>query len=253
MFYLAKTNGLLTCLITACIVLVLPAAGLGDDDVVAYQVKVVLKHGAEFAGVVQDRPTVTFFEKNTSMDLNRVDKRARINLYYVGGMNGMMGVYLNQARSVDRLDSLTSEQLTSMRSGIDRRLEVVRQQDQERIERQRKYRDEMRKKKEAEARERKKQEEAQASTKSAEGQLKWILKFPPDKGWGPKKKAELYQRGVTIGIFPNAEEQEFLDHFDEWMKQYEIWKVIDDAKEALVKEAEKVEKEISDLVGSKVY
>ena len=58
---------------------------------------------------------------------------------------------------------------------------------------------------------------------------------------------------TTIGIFPNAQEQEFLDHFDEWMKQYEIWKVIFDATEALGKEAEKVEIEISNLVESKVY
>ena len=49
--------------------------------------------------------------------------------------------------------------------------------------------------------------------------------------------------GVTIGIFPDEREQLFLDHFDEWMKQYELWKVVkgDDEEEKKEEETEQSE------------
>ncbi len=46
-------------------------------------------------------------------------------------------------------------------------------------------------------------------------------KFPPSAGWGPAKRDDILRKRWTVGVFPDALEREFLDHFEDWMVEYE--------------------------------
>jgi len=86
-----------------------------------------------------------------------------------------------------------------------------------------------------------KQQEMEALRKIEQDQIKWVLLYSPEDGWGPEKKKELYRLSVVNGVYPNEHEQPFLDHFDEWMTQYKIWEQLQE--EAKKKEQEETQRE----------
>jgi len=45
-----------------------------------------------------------------------------------------------------------------------------------------------------------------------------FTEFPPEQGWGPKKKQEIEVRRITVGAYPDEKSRKFLSVFDDWMK-----------------------------------
>jgi hypothetical protein len=48
-----------------------------------------------------------------------------------------------------------------------------------------------------------------------------LAEFPPEEGWGPTRKRDLELRKIQIDVYPNAQEQKFLDNFRLWIQAYE--------------------------------
>jgi hypothetical protein len=225
------------------------ATGLGEEDgPAAYQVRVVMKRGADVDAVVMDRAVISLLKENASLDLSRFDPGARLTLHYMRGMSGSMAVNVDDVKSVTRLLALSSEELQDMVDTITKRIDKVREKDKVRLEKLKEKR-ELEKKLAAEAEKTKKAREAELALEKAEQEkIKWITRFPPDEGWGPEKKEELYRRSMVIGVFPNEEERTFLDHYAEWVKQYEYWKILQEKKKAAEeKEGKSTEKESGDV------
>ena len=65
-----------------------------------------------------------------------------------------------------------------------------------------------------------------------------LAQFPPEEGWTPEKFGELKRRSIVLHVYPNANEQAFLDGFETWRGAFERWSALEAAKEA-AKEAPK--------------
>ncbi len=59
-----------------------------------------------------------------------------------------------------------------------------------------------------------------------------IDEFPPADGWTPDHKKHLEWRRTVMGVFPDEEEQRFLDNYTEWLPAYEEWVAAEEAKKA---------------------
>jgi len=217
-------------------------AWAGEEEPAACQVKVELKRGAVFDAVVKDKGVVDYLKKNEALDLDKLDSRARLTLYYMNGMSGTTAVTLGDVKSVKRLMLLDKKTLDEMVATITQRIEKVRTQEAEREKVEAEKRTLRREEAAEQSKERAEKKKEQKEKTSEQEKIKWILRFPPDAGWGPEKKEELYRRSMVVGVFPNAEEQAFLDHYQEWTEQFEYWKQLEEqrkAEEAKRKEEEK--------------
>ncbi|MHC4945921.1 MAG: hypothetical protein ACYTG7_23145 [Planctomycetota bacterium] len=219
-----------------------------DDDPVAYQVRVVMKHGSEIDAVVMNPKETSYLKDHASLDLSKYDPGARISLHYMRGMSGSMAVNVEDVKSVTRLLPLSSEELQDIVDAITKRIEKVREKDKVRLAKLK----EQRKQEEkiaAEAEKARKEQKAERTVEKAEQEkIKWITRFPPDQGWGPEKKEELYRRSMVIGVYPNEEEKAFLDNYMEWVKQFEYWKILQEKEKAEQEKEEEAEKKESGVV-----
>ena len=212
---------------------------IDDPESYAYQVKVVMKSGAGFDAVIKDKEIIKLLQENRSLDLDELDKARMITLFYMNGLNGSMGLKIKNMASFTGLLPLSEKQFEDAKAVIERRVDGVRDKEKVRLEKLKEKRARESEKKAAEAA-KKKEELAEEARKKAEAkEIEWVLRFPPDDGWGPEKKEELYRRGIVIDVYPNEEEQTFLDHYTEWLAQYEIWKARLEKKAGKDEEKEK--------------
>ncbi|MBU0754875.1 MAG: hypothetical protein KJ645_07025 [Planctomycetes bacterium] len=202
-----------------------------DQEPKAYQVKVTLKNGSEFDAVIMDQALVDYFKEHKDLDLTRFDPDARLNLFYMRGMSGSMGMALKDLKGVTRLLPLTEDGLSEMVSAINQRIEKVRESDEARQAANRKKFAETRKKALEDAKANSEVDQKKTLDRAQAERLKWVLRFPPDQGWGPEKKEVLYRRSMTVGVFPNQEEQTFLDNYEEWLIQFDYWKTLEKERE----------------------
>ncbi len=71
-----------------------------------------------------------------------------------------------------------------------------------------------------------------------EAELAILTRFPPEEGWTPEKFGELKRRSIVLHVYPNANEQAFLDEFESWREAFGRWSALEAVKEA-VKEVAK--------------
>jgi hypothetical protein len=71
---------------------------------------------------------------------------------------------------------------------------------------------------------------AEPKKEGAGEEIPILTEFAPTGGWTPERKKQIEWRRTVVGTFPDAREQRFLDHYDEWLPFYETWQ-----REELVK------------------
>jgi hypothetical protein len=194
------------------------------EAVMAYKVMIVPKSGAKYEAVVKDHKVIEMLLQNEVLDLAKFDRKSSLNLYYMFGMSGSMGVRVNDLKSVTGIQPLGKTALDEMSGAIQSRVDKDREREKARIAKRKKELAELQRAREHAAARKKKEEEEKAKQEELKKRFALLHRFPPEKGWGEAKKKELKRRSVVIGVFPNEEEQYFLDHFDEWIQLRAEWK-----------------------------
>ena len=204
----------------------------GESRAVAYQVKIMLDNGVTLDGVLRDRKILEKGKANREIDLTELDPDYTITLHYFRGLNGTMGVKVRDLKKLKLLLPLTGDELNDIVGTIRERIERVRAREVLRLAKIREAR-EARRKQEAEDAKALEAELAKAAKAKEESERYGLLtRYPPEQGWGEEMVKHLKWRGVVIGVFPDDEEQFFLDHYPEWQAQLNAF------EEAAVAEAD---------------
>jgi len=194
-----------------------------EGTIIAYKVKVRTKGGAKYEAVVKDRKLVSRFEDNATLDLNALPAKSIISFFYMYGMSGSTSVQVRELISVTATAPLDIKGLSGMSGAVKSRISKSEQKEKARISALKKRNAQKRKEIEDAALRKKKLEKEAADNKKEEIRFALLRRFPPEKGWGKAKKKELERRSVVLGVYPNKDEQEFLDKYEEWTKLNKAW------------------------------
>ncbi len=210
----------------------LPAEG---DDSVAWSVAVVTKSGAEFSGIVpRTERTAKLFDGAEEIDPAGLPPGGTLSLDHFNGLNGSIGFTFGELAKLKVVAALTADDVKSRddaRAAAKRarleaeeaRLELVAEQ--------------------RAARARQELERAAAKVEAGlqslpEALRAWLDEFPPEEGWVPAKKAQLYYQQVVLNTHtPTPEERRWLDNYAAWKAAYDLWLEIEKAKRLLEEEA----------------
>jgi len=185
------------------------------------RVKVNLRNGQTFEGLVRDERFVQDFRRGKL----HFGGAARITdggfrLWYVYSTQGYIHIPYTQVASVKVIRTLDDVELNALQDGVRKSRDRALQSEADRLaERDRR--------REAEKTRSAKTGEASTLTKDdpeVVAHFESILaEFPPQAGWSPEKKEELYRRMIVSDIYPDEKEQAFLDKFDDWLPAYQWW------------------------------
>ena len=50
------------------------------------------------------------------------------------------------------------------------------------------------------------------------GQMIYIVRYPPEEGWGEERRHTIETLKVSAGVFPDAKGRRFLEIFPDWVK-----------------------------------
>jgi hypothetical protein len=196
-------------------------------DFVSYQVKLVTNWGEEFTGVVRRTKTLDEkFDDDAKQPGSAFAADDFIELRWFNGLNGSIGFRFRDVRSVERLEKLTNEHIAKIetKQGDDRAKRVEKEKVRLAVV--------------SEQRAAKKAAEADAAAKAAQAKAAkaaadleappqykaWLDRFPPEKGWIPAKKSQLYYNQVVLGTGAlNPDEKDWLEHYEEWKAAYDWW------------------------------
>lgn len=214
--------------------------------------RVTLKSGAKIVGLL---PQGVIWEKPDELGeyvtTTETEKGAGLRLNWVLGMEGELFVPKRDIAEVTDLGALTPEQRLAIEQGkiaADRK----RLEERERINREELAKiaaaakaEEARKKgakgggkDEGDAKDSDTTKKADKEAKARKRGEELLAKFPPSD-WGADRIKEIKKRSVVNGIYPDADEQEFIDNFD-------LWKEALARKEKEEAEAEKEKSEKKD-------
>lgn len=211
----------------AAVSLVAPRAEGGANEYVSYQVKLVTNWGEEFTGVVRRTKALDEkFDQAATQPGTAFGPDEFVELRWFNGLNGSIGFRFRDVKSIERLEKLTNDHIAS--------IETKQTQDRSKRLEKEKVRlavvSELRAaKKAAEAEVAAKDAQARAAKAIAElespPQYKaWLDRFPPEKGWIPAKKSQLYYNQVVLGTGAlKPDEKDWLDHYEEWKVAYDWW------------------------------
>ncbi|MBI4878531.1 MAG: hypothetical protein HY812_02585 [Planctomycetes bacterium] len=206
-----------------------------DDGTVAWSVAVVTKSGAEFSGIVpRTERTAKLFDEAEEIDPASLPPGETLSLDHFNGLNGSIGFTFGELAKLKVVAPLTADDVKSRddsRAAAKKarleaeaaRLELVTEQRAARA----------------------KQELERAAAKVEAGlqnipeELRaWLDEFPPEEGWVPAKKSQLYYQQVVLNTHtPTPEERRWLDNFEPWKAAYDLWLEIEKAKRLLEEEA----------------
>ncbi|MFH2000527.1 MAG: hypothetical protein ABIK28_12650, partial [Planctomycetota bacterium] len=208
------------CIIPVLTLLSFTAHVSAEQEIVAFKVKAVMKSGMQCEAVISSKTFLPAIKKNEMLDLAGFDPESRISLYYIQGLNGSMTVAIKDVKSIKGIDPLTEGKLAEFTGKVTQRIrkadeELGIQKEQSKAQKPADSKDStVSANKEA---------RSPVGDKAEEKELKWLKLFPLEEGWKPESKQELYKRGITVGVYPNEKEQEFLNHYDDWMSDYRIF------------------------------
>jgi len=195
-------------------------------ELCAMQVLIYPKTGKKYEAIIKDKSVLSKFKKDRHLDLSQFKSKDMVTLYYMGGMNGSMGICLNDVKDIVAVMALTKQDFDDVQKAIGRRIQKLEKEEEVRLV-ELKKKNELHKKEMKETALRKQQQKLEEARKKAEANaFPLLLRFPPSKGWGKAMKEELERRRIVLSVFPKPEEQAFLDYYEEWAKQYEAWKVL---------------------------
>ena len=186
------------------------------------RIMVILKNGSIFKGLLSQKTP-----QKIKLDLS----------YEKRGINGRVGLYLNQIASIKRLPHLSPLEEKAARLARQKELEDMRERMAKRKALTAKRREEQKKAQEAafarEVEERRQREE--------DALLGLLAEFPPEEGWGADRIERINDNILLYDVFPSPKEQEFMQKFPLWL---EALKILErkTAEAEKAKEAEKARK-----------
>lgn len=209
----------------AAVSMVAQSAESGDYS--SYQVKLVTNWGEEFSGVVRRSKSLDEkFDKDAKQPGSAFAPDDYVEVRWFNGLNGSIGFRFRDVKSIERLEKLTNDHIAKIetKQGDDR----VKRLEKEKV-RLAIVSEQRAAKKAAEAEVAAKEAQAKAAKAAAElespPQYKaWLDRFPPEKGWIPAKKSQLYYNQVVLGTGAlKPDEKDWLDHYEEWKVAYDWW------------------------------
>ena len=228
-----------------------------DDEVISYAVRAVTSKGAEFSGLVPRTQAFDDLLNGTdSIDPASADKSQRLKLAAVNGMNGSATFYFGGLRSIQVEGRLTEEDLKQRRESQAASRKGRLEREQVRLQQVTGRRDAAR---QAEEREQQEQQQQGSEQVLSKDHQEWIDRFPPDEGWIPAKRSQLYYQTVILNNRPPTDdERAWLDGFDQWKLAYDAWLVLEKqklqeeeaAKQAAKQAAEQGDKSVEPPTGN---
>ncbi|MBK6941663.1 MAG: hypothetical protein IPH13_15920 [Planctomycetes bacterium] len=199
----------------------------GANEFVSYQVKLVTNWGEEFTGVVRRTKSLDEkFDKDATLQGSAFAPDEFVEVRWFNGLNGSIGFRFRDVKSIERLEKLTNEHIA--------KIETKQTDDRsKRLEKEK-----VRLAVVSEQRAAKKAAEAAVAAKEADAKAKkavaelesppqykaWLDRFPPEKGWIPAKKSQLYYNQVVLGTGAlKPDEKDWLDHYEEWKAAFDWW------------------------------
>ncbi|MFG0317320.1 MAG: hypothetical protein ACF8XB_08610 [Planctomycetota bacterium JB042] len=195
------------------------------DGPAAWTVEAVTRSGARYSGVVvRSNQTAGLFDDGVAADLAGWDARRRIELRWFNGLSGSISFKASEFVSLERTGTLTEDELKERE-----RSRTTSSSDKWEKERARlaKVYDERSRRATAAA-----EAAAEAAEKAArsldrkltETQKELLDTYPPEDGWIPAKKTQLYHQTVILDNQPLSDrEREWLDRYSEWKPAYDLW------------------------------
>ena len=202
-----------------------PAGEEPAPEVKGNRYRITLKSGAKIEGIL---PQGVIWEKRDQLgefsEATETEKGAGLRLNYVLNMEGDIFIQKRDIEDVKDLGALTDEQKRAIKEAVlAARKKIL--EEREKINREEMARIAAATKeaekggKEAAKDGGKKETEADKKAAKEEKDRKrgdeLLKKFPSDE-WNPKKIDEIKQRSVINGIYPTADEQEFIDNIELW-------------------------------------
>ncbi|MCA8974749.1 MAG: hypothetical protein KDC98_08505 [Planctomycetes bacterium] len=208
------------------------------------RVQVRLKNGNRLKGVVKDGRLVERVNELRFVDADATDEGAGIRLWYSGGTRNYVFVPFARLSNYKILQRLSAKELLEIEQTLKmeeaRREEMLQKQrllEQQRLEAAAKPAGEVQPplpgavgdtgeaggptSKPADAGGKPAGVEPTAESAEQKQQRDWfalLQSYPPDKGWNEAKRDEIKRRFAVIGARPSANEQLFVDRYDDWLQ-----------------------------------
>lgn len=176
-------------------------------------VQLTLKNGAQVEGLAAGGVLYERLEKGRFASANPESHRdAGLRLHFVDYNEGFLFIRAKDVLRIDSQKTLTTSEQAQIRALVKRRQEAVAA---------------------ASASAAAAAEGRRGGTGAVPGapdtlttsadqfRKRLFAKFPPADGWGPVRRDEILKKRWTVGVFPDAQEREFLDNFEDWMTEYQ--------------------------------
>jgi hypothetical protein len=202
-----------------------PASDPASDE----RVSVTLKNGESLTGIAlrgvkNERLVAGRFEPAK----DATGPKTGVRLYYYRELDGYLFLEHKQIEKLEVLDTLTREQskeLADAMAAARRGREAARKA----VDAARRESESRPSPEEGDVPEDKPKRTGPEPLTEDEKAL--LTKFPPSEGWSPETFGELKRRSIVLHVYPNANEQEFLDNFASWQKAWTKWSALQ-AKES---------------------
>ncbi len=189
----------------------------------AYLVSVCPKSGTKYEAVIKDPSVIARIDKARPLALDQFEPDARLSFHYMRGLNGSTAVRVKDIAYVLPVLPLTRKELEDVKGVIGKRITKLTKKEVVRLEVLKKNQARRAELEKAAAKLKKEQAKKAVEEQREAERFKLLAQFPPDKGWSEVRREEIEQRKIVVNVFPSTEEQAFLDHFEEWKKQYAEW------------------------------
>jgi hypothetical protein len=187
------------------------------------RLNVRLKNGNRLRGVVKNGRLI---EKVDGLHFVAADTQstgAGVRLWYYDSTNSYIFLPFNTIFAYSVGEKLTTNQVLAIEKKIDEgRVQAERARETWLEQRKLARRALERAEEGAEGVPRLTEAEAMVAAVEQQRLLALLRDFPPEKGWGAKRHQEIEVRKVTIGVFPNKQQQRFLDNFEDWQQALEF-------------------------------
>lgn len=207
------------------------------DGPAAWTVEAVTRSGARYSGVVVNTPrTAGLFDGGGRADFTGWDEKQRVELRWFNGLSGSISLKVADFVSLEQVGTLTEDELKERESS--RSTSTADKWEKERARLARVYDERSRRAQEAADRAAAEAERAAQSldAKLNETERELLGRFPPEDGWIPALKTQLYHQSVILDNRPLTDrEREWLDRYDEWKPAYDLW--LDAEKKRIAAEA----------------
>lgn len=201
-----------------------------QDETAALQIDAKTTKGLRYSGrILRSDAMMKLFPGEKAPDLAEVDADGSILISGFNGLSGSIRLKLGELASIQVVGPLDKETISSDKDARQAAMESRWATERARlaaIDAGRNAR------KQAEL-------AAAAATTGALPELsqasaQWMNSYPPEEGWVPAKKAQLYYQTVVVDNRPlTDDERNWLDNYDAWKLAYDEWLALEQARAAL--------------------